>query len=387
MTVSSARFVRRLKLPLCPTVFWLTPIFLLFTAIPLRPQTRNAGAPDVLPASAVGSLIRQIPDYTSFGYSGLTFFEEKLYVTTNIGLLEIEHGRISKVYRVQKQHSVVSGPWLDAADRLLWLVDDQTHEFLTLDGANWRRVPMPWPEKGYYSRGEVFEGVKAVGNAHGFWIVAAGNVWHWDAASRRWRREPSPPTTAADDIIGVLPVEGKLLFLVRHQRWGRLLVRPGAEVKSDSISLLDGNWREIPNSGSRFLAEQWVVTEGAGYIRSDDGSLLRVTTKGITKLEAPGECETLTTSSTGTLLASIHRKGIYEYAGEWKLRASSPYTSGSGDYWGYLAENAGELAYAVTAKRVIDKEHSSGMNLKWIRNAPTTLWFAATGADFQEISP
>lgn len=350
-------------------------------------QTPNTGPPDVLPASEIRSLIQQIPDYTSFGYSGLSFFKGKLYVTTNIGLLEFERGRVSKVYRVQKQYSVVSGPWVDRADELLWVADDQTHELLSFDGTSWRRVPMPLPKRGFYSRGEWFGGVKAVGNAKGFWIVNAGEVWRWHAASKQWRGEPSPQKTVADDIIGVLPVEGKPLFLVRHQRWGRLLIRPRGEFKSDSVSVFDGNWREIPNNGGQFLAEQWVVARDAAYIRSDDGTLLRVTTKGIMKVSAPGECETLTISSAGTLLTSIRRKGIYEYTGQWKLRANSPYASGSGDYWAYLAENTGELAYAVSAKRVIDKEHSGGMNIKWITNAPTALWDAAAGAEFHEVSP
>jgi hypothetical protein len=388
MTRFSFDLVRKLKSPFCLTGRSLTLILLLLTStVPLRPETPNTGPPSVLPASKVRSLIQQIPEYTSFSYSGMAFFKGKLYVTTNIGLLELERGRISKVYRVQKQYSVVSGPWFDGADELLWMVDDQTHELLSFDGTNWRRVPMTWPEKGFYTRGEVFEGVKAVGNAHGFWMVAASNVWRWDAASKRWRGEPSPQKTVGDDIIGALPVEGKLLFLVRHQRWGRLLVRPGGEFKSDSVSLFDGNWRDIPNRGGRFLAEQWVVARDAGYIRSDDGTLLQVTTRGITKVDAPGKCEALTISSAGILLASIRVKGIYEHTGQWKLRASSPYTSGSGDYWGYLAEGAGELAYAVTAKPVMDKEHSGERNVKWIKNAPTTLWVAATGANFQEVSP
>jgi hypothetical protein len=366
---------------------WLTSILLLLTlTVPLRPEAPNTGPPDGLPASEVRSLIQQIPDYTSFSYSGSAFFKGKLYVTTNIGLLEFEHGRMSKVYRVQKQYSVVSGPWIDRADELLWVVDDQTHELLSFDGTSWRRVLMPWPEKGYYSRGDVLEGVKAVGDARGFWMVAAGNVWRWDASGKRWRGESLPKTTVGDDIIGVLPIEGKLYFLIRHQRLS-FLVRPGGEFKSDSVVVLDGNWREIANIGGRFLAEQWVVAGGSGYIRSKDGSLLRVTAKGITKLDTPGECETLTTSSAGTLLTSIRRKGIYEYAGQWKLRASSPYASGSGDYRAYLAESTGELAYAVSANPVIDKEHSAGMNIKWMTNAPTALWDAAAGAEFQEVSP
>jgi len=123
---------------------WLTSILLLLTlTVPLRPEAPNTGPLDGLPAREVRSLIQQIPNYTSFSYSGSPFFKGKLYVTTNIGLLEFEHGRMSKVYRVQKQYSVVSGPWIDRADELLWVVDDQTHELLSFDGTSWRRVLMP----------------------------------------------------------------------------------------------------------------------------------------------------------------------------------------------------------------------------------------------------
>ena len=194
---------------------------------PTGPPTvsAQAEAPDtgsLLPASEVASLIHQLPSYARFSYSGLNFFGGKLYVGTNIGLLLIEGDHVTQLRRFHTTDSVVSGPWVDVADHLLWVMDDHTEEFLSFDGATWKRVPRPTPQKGYYSRGDVLEGVRPLGNTHGFWLAAAGSVWRWDNAKDEWELLPTEtePQTAdyrrEDVVIGVLPVGEKVLLLKRH---------------------------------------------------------------------------------------------------------------------------------------------------------------------------
>jgi hypothetical protein len=55
-----------------------------------------------------------------------------------------------------------------------------------------------------------------------------------------------------------------------------------------------------------------------------------------------------------------------------------------GDYWTRLSENGSEIALAIDGQDVVDKEHSSGTNMKFIRNAPTRLW-VYQGAEFRNI--
>ena len=384
--------VRRVKRRIGNRAYWFAPIpFLLVLLVVFainRVQAPNNGPPTILPASKLSALIKAQSDYAPFGYSGLAFYKGKLYVATNLGLLEMEEGRLGRVYRFQNNHSVVSGPWLDTANQLLWVLDDQTNQLLSYDGMVWHRVNLPKPQKGYYSRGDVLEGIKPSSNAKGFWLQAGGSVWQWDPAKNTWifenRRTSSLSSQDADTIIGVLPIGTKLLFILRHELLS-FLVKNSEDFASDTLVAGDGDERVVPSgSGIKFFAEKWVVADESGYICTRSGLVLKVTPQAITKLDVPGECETLSSTESGTLLASFHRKGIYEYTTDWRLRAAYPYPSGNGEYWAHLSGHGKELAFAINGKPVVDKEHSSGSDMKFIRNAPTTLWYSR-GTEFQRI--
>lgn len=229
-------------------------------AVLMWAEAPNKGAPEVLPGSEFERLVKELPSYAPLGYSGLAYFQGKLYVSTNLGLLELEGARIARIYRVQDKYSVVSGPWVDRKNQLLWLQDDQTHELLNYDGRQWRRLSMPAPSKGYYSRGDVLEGARILGNDHGFWMVAAGSAWQWRHDSASWASEPSPSRVfeveRMDEVIGVLPVDGKVMFLMRHESLD-FLISESEDFKSDTVRIFDGQWRDLPApSGLRFFAER-----------------------------------------------------------------------------------------------------------------------------------
>jgi hypothetical protein len=384
--------VRKVKRRIGNKAYWLAPIPLVLVLLVVfainRVQAPNNGPPTILPASKLSALIKGQPDDAQFGYSGLAFYKGKLYASSNLGLFELEQGRLGKVYRFQHNHSVVSGPWLDTANQLLWVLDDQTNQLLRYDGTVWHRVNLPEPQKGYYSRGDVLEGIKPSSSAKGFWLQAGGNVWRWDSAGNTWifenQRSSNLNWRDANTIIGVLPTGTKLLFVVRHQVLS-FLVGNSEDFASDTLVTGDGNESVVPNdSGIKFFAENWVVADESGYICTRNGLVLKVTPQAITKLDVPGECETLASTESGTLLASFHGKGIYEYTTDWRLRAAYPYPSGNGEYWAHLSGHGKELAFAIDGKPVVDKEHSSGTDMKFIRNAPTALWYSQ-GTEFQRI--
>jgi hypothetical protein len=359
--------------------YWPVPLpLILFIGIGWatdRAEQPGNFPPELEPASKLSGLIRGLPDYASFGYSGVASYKGKLYVSTNLGLLVVEGAQVSGLYRVQRTYSVVSGPWSDPANNLLWILDDQTGQFLNFDGTTWHRVNTPKPEHGYLSRGDALEGPKPIGNGSGFWMEYGGRVWQWNSTKDSWTNElqPSPPSTSSglSQAIGVLPIGQKLLFIERRELLPFLL-RGDQDFNSDII--VDGDSREIPNnSGTKFLAEDWAVVDDA-YVCTKSGAVLRVTGKEIAKLDSPGKCETVSTTASRTPLVSFHTKGIYEYKGSWVARAPHPYPSGDGDYWTYLGENDSQIAVAITAKPVTDTKHSSGTDMKFIRNAPTQLW-------------
>ncbi len=331
----------------------------------------QAEAPDTgswQPASEVVSLMNHLPS----SYSGLSFFGGKLYAGTNIGLLLIEDDHVTQLRRFHSTDSAVSGPWVDVADNLLWVMDEHTEDFLSFDGATWKRVPRPTPQKGYYSRGDVLEGVRLLGNTHGFWLAAAGSVWRWDKSKGNWqllltdKEQQTADYRRQDVVIGVLPVGEKVLLLKRHER-GMHLVKPEQEFYSDTVSAYEDQSRELPNRAGGFYADTWAAAAGAGYICTKDHRLLRVTPDGITELKAPaGGCETVATGKDDVLLTCISRAGIFKYDGhDWTLMAKHPNPSDDGKYSSFVAENDSSLAYAM-GFRLSVKEN----------NAPAALWIA-----------
>jgi hypothetical protein len=132
----------------------------------------NQGPPAVVQGSEIPQLLKPLSPTATFGYSGVSFFQGKLFATTNIGLLEIDGSDVTRVFLVQRKYSVVSGPWVDSANRLLWILD----ELLSFDGQDWRRMKMPTPEKGYYSRGDVLEGIRAVDDGESLCTIVS-DLW------------------------------------------------------------------------------------------------------------------------------------------------------------------------------------------------------------------
>jgi len=253
----------------------------------------NTGAPEILPASEIPRLVNALPPYAPFSYSDLAFFRGKLYATSNIGLIEIADGKPVRLYRVQRDYSVVSGPWVDTKNQLLWIQDDQTQELLQFDGTSWKRVQMPRPEKEYYSRGDVLQGTRMVHDGNTLWMHAGGSAWQWDQGKGQWVLFPSPRRTPtvedANQAIGVLILGGQPALIVRHEGLA-YLVRDDEEFKSDTVLLFSGEWRQIAmEEGLRFFAERWTTVSGVGYLCTRDGRIIKASRERVGVVSSPGK--------------------------------------------------------------------------------------------------
>jgi hypothetical protein len=347
-------------------------------------EAPNEGQPSVVPVARLSALIKGLPADAHFSLSGLAFFHGKLYVGTNLGLVEVTNGAPSQLYRFQSSDAVISGPWLDRADRLLWAVDDHTGELLRFDGNAWSRMPKPTPAKGYYSRGDVLEGVRPIGNDKGFWMATGGTAWTWDAVSLKWVQVggyvPDPKNYKVNEVIGVLPIGQTPLLLVRHESLS-FLIGPDEDFSSDELVVAPNpTGPAVPRAGKPFFADTWAIDQDSGYICTRDHVLLKVTKEQIAPFDAPGPCETVASGEDQSVLASIKGKGIFRYAqGQWTLLAESPYASGAGDYWTYLAAEPGQIALALNGKPVVDHERTSGSDMRFKQNAPTNLWVSTQG--------
>ena len=138
------------------------------------------------------------------------------------------------------------------------------------------------------------------------------------------------------------------------------------------------------DTAAPFFAEQWTSADGAGFICTSKGALIKVTSDGLSHVDAPGRCETVARSHAGHLLASVKTRGIYELGADWQLRATHPYPSGQGDYWSHLAGDARSVALAISAQPVVDRQHPSGLDMKFTTDAPTSLWIG-WGASLAQV--
>jgi hypothetical protein len=275
--------VRYFKPKIGRTAYYLAAIPFTLIALALFAEFErgkpNEGPPKVVAANRLPGLIKRLPRNVDFSIAGLSFFDGGLYVGTNLGIVEVSGGATTRLYQFQSDDSVVSGPWLDKADHLLWAMDEHTGELLRFDGIKWTRMQKPVPAKGYYTRGDVLEGVGPIGNAEGFWLASGGTAWKWDAGALKWLQIagnlPQPDDYhRVNDLLGVLPIGQTALLIVRHQPLSFILSAGEDFLSDELVSPVEPTATPVARDGKAFLADSWAATEEAGYICTKEGNLI-----------------------------------------------------------------------------------------------------------------
>ncbi len=306
--------------------------------------------PKTIPQQQIKQIIDRLPDYARFSISGMRFFNKKLYVATNIGLLELETEISIRLFRWLENDAVVEGPWLDSAHKLLWFWLPATNNLIHFNGTDW--IDGKLPQNGY-TRGDILKGFRGSSNKHDFWLEGANRTWRWDNKNNSWIEETRIPTDGS--LVRILPMQQRILFVQRHETLDFLV--KSSTFKSDNIQYFTDKWLEIPNSsGKNFLTEQAISSNDVAYIRTRNGEILRVTASEVSALNTPGFCEAITFTSTGSLLASIRNFGIYEYSGKWLRRFEYPLQEND-EHWAYLAEANGQVAFATSSMSKLTKDY------------------------------
>jgi hypothetical protein len=326
--------------------------------------------PKVIPAQDIPRIIEALPNYTRLGYSGLSFFEGKLYASSNIGLLEYENGALSRLYKWRDNDDVISGPWLDQANKLLWVFHNGADRLIRFDGKNWSLVDLPQPKEDY-SRGDMLAGFQGISTDTAFWLQGGGYVWRWDKSKGIWADEPIPDTGG---FIGIAPVKDKVFVVMRHKYIPFLPDSPFNRpdmIESDVIHFRQNNqWQELPNKSKiPFFTEKIMITKEGAFVLTEKGLLLRLSSSEITPIETPGKIDAMTVTSSGNLLVSFRNDGIYEYSGKWFKRLKSPSQQDDPEHWTYLSEYNGQVALAITSKPQISKDKQltfPGQTKLWI---------------------
>lgn len=353
--------------------------FLITKCISIAEIQATFPVPQSLPPSEVPRIIQTIPSYAKFGYSGLAFFNGKLFASSNIGLLEYEDGLLSRLYKWDDKDDVISGPWFDEANRSLWTFHNKTNKLIRFDGKAWNAADLPRSQAGD-TRGDMLRGLRGISTATAFWLESSGQAWQWEPGKNAWLNEPTPEVGL---FAGLAPLKDRKFLIMRHRYVSYLaespLNRPDKPNSDVPYFLQDGQWRELRGkSDIRFFTKDIVGSKDSTYILAEDGRLLRLTSSEITPVEVPGEVEAMTVTTARHLIVAIRNKGIYEYSDSWQKKFSHPYPLPDGEHRSYLAESEGQVAFAITSKaKMVSQE-------KWENNGRTTLW-VSMGTGLREI--
>jgi hypothetical protein len=308
-------------------------------------QASAANQPTILTPEEATKRVDKLPKEVAFGFSGVGFYSNRLYAVCNIGLLEIEGGRVRKAYQWRKSNPVVEGPWADVPDDKLWVWRVGDGRFAYYSGDVWNDAALPtYP----YLRGDLLTGFRGTSTPRGFLLEGAGNVWRWDVHRQRWSEEMGRAVFIKDGRRGELHrflMVGDDRFAV--VRYGRLF--PDYEHgMGDTVHRFASNaWSEVTNRvGKSFFVAQAASTGEHGYLRTRDGDVLQVDVESVVAISTPGFCEALTVSAGGKLMAAFRRLGVYEFNGHW-TQLFPLVDSLDGHSWVSLAGVGTEVAVAA----------------------------------------
>jgi hypothetical protein len=359
----------------------------------------DRGAPKVLAASEAA---KQLTGSNALACGSLSFYKGSLYVSAAAGLLEIENGSITKLYRWGGDYSVLEGLWVDNAHGLLWVYWTEDKSNLAYyDGRIWREVKFPKPAHGYVSRDDLLHGFRGVSNSKAFWLEGAGRAWKWQGPkSGKWIEESLPaafhPEGPTDILVKrLIPTEGNVFFIKRgnedwdwlvglldHPRMQNHPKRPQVEAKLQGDSawyLANGHWVAVTNKDGELFAEEAAALREKGYLRTAKGDLFEVTGTAVSKLKTPGACEAIAPSADGTLLASFHGLGVFGLKEDWHKLLESPYADSERDFEVRLAAQRGCIALTVSPQPRFPPGGAKPLPSSpstWVYNSRPGIWIA-----------
>lgn len=331
--------------------------------------------PKRLKSAEFERMVRHFPKDIGFGFSGAAFFQNRLYVSCNLGLVVVSDDGKIELLQWRTHDSVIEGPWLDRASGVLWAQQAADSSLIRFDGKKWDIVPMPSPPKGYFSRGDVLSGFRGVSSDESFWMVGGGFVWRWNSEKRAWKLEPNPPMPNGSDIRAFLPGQDQLIYFVRL---GPDIDFGGSGLNTAAIFAWRGEWHEF--STADLHVKQYVRSDAGAYILTEEGGLYEVSHDKPIQVEGPGLCEAIGRTSTGGLLASFANHGVFLRVDEsWTLKARIPCPPHEGEHWAHLAEDSGRMVL-VTAPvpQLVDPPD------KFVNSGTAGIWISE-GGDFKRL--
>ena len=322
-------------------------------------QSVQSSRPRLIIGDEVKQSIDRVPSQIGLSISGLLFFNDDLYATSNGGLLRIAPNGELQLFSWSEYDDVVEGPWHDRSNNQFWVYHAGVSELYRFDGREWDAVKLPVEE---LSRGDSIYGFEGLSNARALWLQArTRSSWQWNAPTRDWSLIEVPDVPCMDYgdgkdtfscLASVAPVENSL-FVIMHREliapMSNLVESRAERPLPDRVFYKEGTmWREVSQTKDPDFVMKKVVTAGQyAYVHSQYGPIFRVNRNGIQNLGSPGEIGSMTITSSGALIVSVPHKGIFAFREGWTKLFDSPYPENYPVHFEHLAEQNGRIAYAA----------------------------------------
>ncbi len=333
----------------------------------------------------------------SLSVNGVTFFDDRVYLSTSSAILEFTGERLDRLYKCRRADwDSFDRVGVDRISRNLWFESERDRRLLKFDGSKWSSQSLPaLPEPEYYSRGDAIAGFNGFNydgkflllNTHRFWLPNGRRAWSYET-SNSW----SPfdfPASAFHCNLGnpdrlsekgclreIGPIGDELCAVLHGDLIGQDIAR-GESVRDEFTPQPDivtcmrgGSWRVLnPEGTPEFFSDKVVSRNNAMFTTTRAGKISRITKTGPESVATLGEVEALTVSSEGNLLVWFSGKGIYELRGEWIKLFDVPFEPKSNLKGSLIEENAGIIV--VAASPPLDPEAR--------RPAPDLVWIMKEG--------
>jgi hypothetical protein len=297
--------------------------------------------------------------------TGLVFSNGKLYLSTSIGIVEIADEKPKNLIKwFSGGIDTVEGLSVDKATGNVWGYHSRLDKLVRFDGKDWSSLKSPW--SGISSaRSERYGRVQGFSSDLGFWMQNGDRAWKREA-DNTWIQQdvPSKDCTSVKDptdpdpgcYVSIAPIASGVLLVMHSGYIGSYFDLPnprGPKPPPDRLFYLDKRgWSEIISDGASedFVTKRIVVGDKCAYGLSYYGTLWKISSVGVNKIDLIGEVEAMTTTTTGNLLVSFRDKGVYEYQNGWQKRFDSPYPAGLPDHIAFLSESNGQVAFSIESK-------------------------------------
>lgn len=321
----------------------------------------SAAPPRVLSGFSLKEQIAALPRPEAFTLTGIGFRNGRLWLGSNVGVLEVRDDRLVAIRQWHPRHNQVTGPWPDEPGRALWFRDSFDNALYRGDDAGWERVDLPPPDDpGEHP--DFYSGLRGASSPRGFWMSTSGGAWRREPGGSTWTSLRPPDDGAVD---GLAPLDEGLLAVVHIFRD---IERPGVRPGELRLQAVDGpSWRTIAARPSIPGASAVVATPREGFLVTA-GEILRFDFKGFQPMTQPGPCEALSRTTKGGLLGSFPGLGLFLYeSGTWRRVCALPQ---DGAHAAFLAEEEGRIAYATSSVLL----HPTLVSDPYKRSGTTALW-------------